>query len=97
MDTAWIALIGTIFAGAGLKLMESFLARGQGKNDTATAMRAELRKETADLKDELRQVEKDLDEWKEKYFLLLQDYLEVKSQIAHQVPKPEEKKEDEDW
>lgn len=103
MDTAWIALIGTLLGGAGLKIIESFLSRGQKKVDTATAMREELRKESdslksdaAKLREEIRQVEKDLDAWKEKYFLLLQEYLEIKSQIAHALPKEEDKKE-KDW
>lgn len=91
-------MIGTLFGGVVLKVVESILGRGQKRADTATQMREELRKESAALKDELRVVEKELDEWKEKYFLLLQDYLEIKSQITHQQPRPavEEKKES-DW
>jgi hypothetical protein len=50
MDTAWIALIGTFFGGAGLKIVESFLSKGQGKVDAATAMRDELRKESTALR-----------------------------------------------
>lgn len=86
MDAAWIALLGTVFGGAGLKLIENFLSRGQGKADAATAMREELRKESTSLREELRVVEKDLDAWKEKYFLLLQEYLELKSQFTHDEP-----------
>lgn len=99
MDTAWIALIGTLMGGAGLKAVEGFLGKGQKRVDNATAMREELRRESESLKDdaaelraEIRQVEKDLDLWKEKYFLLLQEYLEAKSQLEH-VPK----KKKEDW
>lgn len=100
MDTAWIALIGTVFGGAGLKIIESFLARGQGKVDAATSMREELRKESTSLREELRVVEKDLDAWKEKYFMLLQEYLELKSQFAHDEPLTNAQnnvKEGEDW
>jgi len=43
----------------------------------------------------MRVVEKDLDAWKEKYFLLLQDYLELKSQFVHKEPVVEETKNDE--
>lgn len=97
MDTAWIALIGTVFGGAGLKLIESVLSRGQGKIDTATAMREELRKESVALREELRTVEKDLDAWKEKYFLLLQEYLEIKSHLAHGTQPEPEDDEREEW
>lgn len=93
MDTAWIALIGTLFGGVALKVAEAILARGGQKVDYATNMRDELRKDSATLKEELRQAEKDLDAWKEKYFLLLQEYLEIKSEVAHNGPVESEKKE----
>lgn len=95
LDTAWIALIGTVLGGTGLKLLESFLSRGQGKADAATSMREELRKESTTLREELRIVEKDLDSWKEKYFLLLQEYLELKSQFSHNEPNVIPKDQDE--
>jgi hypothetical protein len=100
MDTAWIALVGTVFGGAGLKIIESFLSRGQGRADVASAMREELRKESTSLREEMRVVEKDLDAWKEKYFLLLQEYLELKSQFIHSEPLTERQnnpKEGDDW
>lgn len=90
MDTAWIALIGTVFGGAGLKIIENILSKGQDKVDTATAMRQELRSESIQLKDEIRQVEKELDQWKEKYFLLLQQYLEAKADHDQVHPKKKE-------
>jgi len=97
MDTAWIALIGTVFGGAGLKFTEQILSRGQGKADAATAMREELRKESTALREEMRVVEKDLDAWKEKYFLLLQDYLEIKSQFTHKETEPPKQEEGNNW
>lgn len=93
MDVAWIALIGTLAGGAGLKIVESILARGGKKRDDATAMREELRKDQAALKEELRTAEKELDLWKEKYFLLFQEYIEVKSHVGH----PPKEKEPPDW
>lgn len=87
IDTAWIALIGTVIGGAGLKVIESILSRGSEKTDLATDLRTELRAEVTTLKEEIRQVEKDLDLWKEKYFLLLQEYLEVKSNLTQQQEK----------
>lgn len=96
MDTAWIALIGTVFGGAGLKLAEGVLAKGASKQDVATSMREELRKDQSTLKDELRTAEKELDNWKMKYYALLEDYLDMKSQVAHAPVKPEKGKEV-DW
>lgn len=87
LDTAWIALIGTVFGGAGLKIIEKGLSRGAHKEEVATTIRKELRAESAGLKEELRVVEKELDQWKEKYFLLLQEYLEVKSRAGDNEPK----------
>lgn len=90
MDTAWIALIGTVFGGAGLKIAESFLSKGAKKEDTATELRKELRSESQALKEELREAEKQLDLWKEKYFTLLQDHLEMKSATPKGPVEPEE-------
>lgn len=99
MDTAWIALIGTVFGGAGLKLMESFLTRGSKKSDTATQMREELRKESFTLREELRAVEKELDIWKVKYFELFQDYIEMKGMLGNPQPpsRPPNDKKENDW
>lgn len=98
MDAAtWIALIGTFLGGpAVIKFVEYILGRGKVKHDDAKAMREELRKEgetlkreAAELREEMRQVERQLDEWKEKYFTVLRDYLELRSQLA---PREEEKR-----
>lgn len=89
MEATWIALIGTVLGGpAVLKFIEWIMGRGKTKQDAATAMREELRKESeslkldaANLREEIRRVEKEMDDWKEKYFTLLQQYLEVKAQL----------------
>lgn len=89
MEATWIALIGTVLGGpAVLKMIEWIMGRGKNRQDAATAMREELRKESealkldaANLREEIRRVEKEMDEWKEKYFTLLQQYLEVKGQL----------------
>jgi uncharacterized protein YlxW (UPF0749 family) len=93
MDPAWIALISTFVGGIGLRIAEKFLARGQVKQDAATALREELRKESTSLREEMRIVEKELDQWKEKYFTLMQQYLDLKAQLNQ---KPAQKGDD-DW
>lgn len=80
MDTAWIALIGTLFGGVALKVMERVMSRGTEKIDLATKMRDELRKDLSSAKEDIRGLEKDIDLWKEKYFVLLQEHLELKSE-----------------
>lgn len=94
MDTAWIALIGTLFGGVALKVLESYFTRAGKKIDLATDLRTELRTESQHLKEEIRAAEKDLDQWKEKYFTLLQEFLELK---ARDGPVQKEKKGGEDW
>lgn len=90
MDAAtWIALLGTFLGGpAVIKFVEYILGRNKNKSDDAKSMREELRKEgeslkkdAADLREEIRRVEREMDAWKEKYFALLQEYLELKSKV----------------
>ena len=88
MNSAIIALIGTIFGGAGLKVIEALLNRSKNKMDErkseadiATGMREELRKEVASLKDELRRVEGELDTWRQKYYDLLEQFIQVKNSL----------------
>jgi hypothetical protein len=69
------------------------LAHGQVRQDAATALREELRKESTSLREEMRLIEKELDQWKEKYFILMQQYLDLKAQLGKQPPK----KGDDDW
>lgn len=94
MDTAWIALIGTLFGGAALKIVEGLFAKGTTKVDLATSLREELRKESTQLKEEVRLAEHELDTWKEKYYNLYQEYIDIKQQ----VPKgPVDRGGEEEW
>lgn len=78
MSEAWIALVGTVFGGAGFKIIEHFLGRKGRRDDFATKLRGELREEVAELRreadrlhreaDELRD---EVDEWRSKYYSLV--------------------------
>jgi predicted nucleic acid-binding Zn-ribbon protein len=88
LNSAVIALIGTIFGGAGLKVAEGFLNRSKNRlekekfdADTASNMREELRKEVSELRGELRKVEGELDIWRGKYYDLLDQFIQVKSSL----------------
>lgn len=83
--TPLIALVGTIFGGAGLKITERWLNRAKEKNDTAKEIRDELRsdmasyrKEILDLKAEVDKVEAEVVSWQEKYFELRDKYVTLK-------------------
>lgn len=74
MDPALIALIGTLFGGVVLKVVESLLNRGKTQSDVAAQIRTELRTDIQALRDEIRKVETELDMWKSKYYDLLDQF-----------------------
>jgi predicted nucleic acid-binding Zn-ribbon protein len=81
ITTAWIALIGTVLGGVGLKFVEHWLSRSKIRDDTATQLRNELRTEIQGLKQELNNVEADLDKWRGKYYELMDNFIKVKSEL----------------
>ncbi|ASN73263.1 hypothetical protein SEA_WARPY_232 [Streptomyces phage Warpy] len=81
ITTAWIALIGTVLGGVGLKFVEHWLSRSKVRDDTAAQLRNELRAEIQGLKQELNNVETDLDKWRGKYYELMDNFIKVKSEL----------------
>lgn len=81
ITTAWIALIGTVLGGVGLKFVEHWLSRSKVRDDTAAQLRNELRTEIQGLKTELNNVESDLDKWRGKYYELMDNFIKVKSEL----------------
>jgi len=91
-NPVFLALIGTLFGSAGLKVIEHWLSRAKVKEDTASKMRDELRLEidrksknfAADierLRGELNDTEKQLDEWREKYWRLMEENYQIKAEL----------------
>lgn len=78
-----IALLGTLFGGAGLEFIKRWLGKAKEKDDTATDLRNELRGELTSIKTELANVERELDEWKAKYYEVVEKYLTVKIQYEN--------------
>lgn len=72
-NNALLALVGTIMGGAGLKLIESVLSRSKNRDDTATSLRTELRTEVIALRADNARLEKSLDEWRDKYYVLVSE------------------------
>lgn len=75
---AWLALAGTLFGGAGFKVIEFIITRGERRDTTATTLRTELRTEltnlraeAAGLRKEQEELRDEIDEWRTKYFHLV--------------------------
>jgi len=95
-SAAIFALLGTIFGGAGLKIVEALLLRKKDRDTTATDLRQELREEVRYLREQLKDAEEELDEQRQKHLAVMQDYLDVQSklnalatEIKPQAPKGE--------
>ena len=73
-----LALVGTLFGGAGLEFVRRALSKSKEKEDSATALRNELRTELTSLKTDMQSIERELDVWKQKYYELYEKYVEVK-------------------
>lgn len=83
-NPAFLALMGTIFGGAGLKIVEGLLNKSKTQMDVAAQIRSELRTDVQGLRDEIRKVEAELDEWKKKYYDLLDQF--YKKGLTPDVP-----------
>ena len=70
VNQAWLALIGALLGGSGLKVIEYWLNRSKNKDDAATTFRNELRQDVTALREELRKTEQERDSWRDKYYEL---------------------------
>jgi archaellum component FlaC len=84
LDPAWIALIGTLCGGIGLKVLEHWLGRSKVKFDESTKLREELRTELNALREEIKALEVEVDKWRRDYYDLRDKNAEINSlyQIA---------------
>lgn len=85
VNQAWLALIGALLGGSGLKVIEYWLNRTKTKDDTATQFRNELRGEVKNLREEVYRineakdkVEAEVDQWRMKYYELMDEYMKFK-------------------
>lgn len=92
LDPAWIALIGTLCGGIGLKVLEHWLGKNRVKIDEATKLRDELRIEIASLREEVKGLEIERDRWRtdyydlrDKYSTLNTEYLIALERIKNQI------------
>jgi len=85
IDQAWLALFAALLGGSGLKIIEYWLNRSKTKDDSALAMRTELREEVRSLREELRTVEEQLDLWRGKYYELMEEFMKAKVDLAESL------------
>lgn len=87
ISQAWLALLGAVIGGSGLKIVEYLLSRSKVREDAATQMRSELRDEIKVLREELRTVEDELDKWRGKYYELMDEFMKAKGDLAEALRK----------
>lgn len=82
LDPAWIALIGTLCGGLGLKVVEHWLGRSKVKVDDASKIRDELRVEITAQREEIRTLEAAVDKWRSEYYDLKEEYMKSQTQLT---------------
>jgi predicted phage gp36 major capsid-like protein len=82
IDPAWIALIGTVTGGVGLKAAEHYLSRSKVASDDATRIRDELRLQIADLKEENKGLEARLEATQKEWLDLRDKYMQVTTELT---------------
>lgn len=81
IDPAWIALIGTLAGGIGLKVTEHWLNRSKTSTDDAKQIREELRAQVVAQKAEIERLEADVDEWRNKYYDLRDSFMQQHTEL----------------
>lgn len=82
LDPAWIALIGTVCGGVGLKLTEYWLGRNKVRTDDASRIRDELRMEITAQREEIKQLETDVEKWRNEYYDLRDKYINLQTELT---------------
>jgi phosphoglycolate phosphatase-like HAD superfamily hydrolase len=76
--TTIAALVGTLFAGAGLEIIRKVLAKSKEREDSATAMRKELKDDIVAIKAEMEKAVKEIDQWRQRYYRVYEAYIMTK-------------------
>jgi len=81
LDPTLVALVGTVMGGVGLKVAEHWLGRNKVKVDDASRLRDELRLEITAQKEEIRQLEAEVEKWRKEYYDLFQKYMSLETDL----------------
>lgn len=85
IDPAWIALIGTLCGGVGLRVAEHYLGQSKVRSDDATKIRDELRLEINEQRLEIRELETGLDRWRKDYYDLRDLYIKKETDLMNEI------------
>lgn len=81
IDPAWIALIGTLCGGIGLKVAEHWLGKGKVKVDDAARIRDELRLEITAQREEIKELEQQVQKWQADYYDLRDKHIKLQTEL----------------
>jgi len=84
IDPVWIAFIGTIFGGAGLKFIEKWLNRSKESAD----VRRNLHEEIKDLNSRLDTVENEVTFWRNRFYEEQEENAMLRIQLIENGLKP---------
>lgn len=97
MNDAWIILVGTLFGGAGLKIVEAWLSKSKEKDAQGSQIRDELRQEITSLREQLTKskeeearLEAEIELWRSKYYDLRDVYSKAQTELFMAVEKLKE-------
>lgn len=82
LDPAWIALIGTLFGGIGLKVADHYLSKKRTRVDDASRIRDELRSEIDSQREEIIRLETERDKWRLDYYDLRDKFRELQTDLS---------------
>jgi len=81
ISPGWLSLMGAIAGTSGLAIVEHWLSRSKEEDTLAADMRDELRSDITSLREELHKTTMALDEYRVKYFDLMEKYTLVKLEL----------------
>ena len=80
------AIISAVFAGAGVKILDKFMSKRSQYLQETERLRTELRQDVERLSEEVVAQKEEADEWRTKYWELVESTVELKASnmVAHQ-------------
>lgn len=83
MTSIIIAISAAVLSGMGTAIIAGLKEEKREKTRRHEREQDQLKLELKDLKIELYQLEKELSDWKDKYYLAIQNLIEVKSELEN--------------